>query len=69
MTHTQSIIAGMSGGAGFALALVLVAVCVWLLIRHFGKPNDHDDGDAPGLLVETIQKLPFGFHSPDGARA
>jgi hypothetical protein len=70
MTHTQLVLSGFFEGIGLSLALAVVALCVTLFI-YFGRRNDDDDGppNAPGLLVEVIERMPFGFHSPKGARA
>ena len=71
MTHMQSIAYGFFEGVGLAVALSLVAGCVLLFI-WFGRPRDDDDDfppNAPGLLVEALERFPFGFHRPQGVPA
>jgi hypothetical protein len=55
-----------------AIAPVAVAAACALAFFYWNsRRNDDDDGppNAPGLIVETFQRFPFGFHNPNGANA
>lgn len=62
MTHAQiALLMGWQAIAPVAFAALCGVAYLWWVNR----PHDDDDGDAPGLLVEMVERLPrIGFHSP-----
>jgi hypothetical protein len=52
--------------------VAFAAACAVLYFWWVNRPHDDDDdgdGNAPGLLVEFVERLPIGFHTPKGNAA